>query len=158
MGGKHSTTDGDSDIDATLRNVTLSGDFLNTMPEMCGMNLVFENAQLTGVISTAIPEHAVGPNGEKLVWQESKELVYLIGEQSQTPAASDYDGGANASFDAESSWTVDKTSYLSGLTLAEGATVSAPEGYVVTMTVDGQATPIAAGGYQGNIVLQVAEN
>jgi hypothetical protein len=141
-----------------MRNATLSGDFLNTMPEMCGMNLVFENAQLTGAISTAIPEHAVGPNGEEIVMQESKALYYLVGEQSQTLAASEHEGGANASFDAASSWTVDKTSYLTGLTLADGATVAAPDGYALTMTVDGQETPIAPGSYQGSIVLRVAEN
>ena len=153
--GKYSSSDGDDDIDATFRNVTLNGDFLNGMPELSGMKLSFENAKVQGAISTARPEHAVGPNGEKIVMQESGELYYLIGEETEVPAAADYPAGAVASFDGTSSWIVDRTSYLTGLTLAEGATLTAPVASRLTMTVDGAPTPIAAGSYSGAIVLTV---
>ena len=43
-----------------------------------------------------------------------------------------------------------------GLTVAPGATVDALKGNTLTMTVDGVATPIAAGVYKGKIVLKVA--
>jgi hypothetical protein len=158
MGGKYSTNDGDNDIDATFRNVELKGDFLNSMPELCGMKLVFENAQVSGAISTAIPEHAVGPDGEQIVMQESSELHYLVGRQTETLAPTEHANGANVSFDAGSSWTVNKTSYLTGLVLAEGALVSPPDGFTLTMTVDGEKTTIAPGSYEGAIVLQVAAN
>lgn len=40
-----------------------------------------------------------------------------------------------------------------GLTIQGGAVVTAPEGYLLTLTVDGVETPIAAGTYSGDIVL-----
>lgn len=155
MGGKYSVTDGDNNIDARFRNVVLNGDFLNSMPGQCGMNLVFESAQLTGAISTAIPEHAIGPNGEEIVIQESTELYYLIGEQTETLAATEDADGANVALDGNSSWTVNRTSYLTGLSLAAGATLNAPGGRDLVLTVDGQETAIGAGTYKGAIVLRV---
>lgn len=41
-------------------------------------------------------------------------------------------------------------------TIAEGATIIAPEGKTVTMTVDGVETPMAPGTYRGTVVLTVA--
>lgn len=56
-----------------------------------------------------------------------------------------------------SAWTVTGTSYLTKLTVASDAAVKAPRGKSVTMTVDGTATEIAAGGsYSGAIVLTVS--
>ena len=43
-----------------------------------------------------------------------------------------------------------------GLTLAEGAEITAPEGYRVTMMVDGKKTDITAGTYEGAIVITVS--
>jgi hypothetical protein len=66
-------------------------------------------------------------------------------------------------------WVVEETSRLSKLTLAEGAAITAPEGYSLTLTVNGVETggvlvdtssvdtKIAAGTYQGCVVLTVAE-
>ncbi|MGD8837728.1 MAG: hypothetical protein PVJ19_22490 [Desulfobacteraceae bacterium] len=39
--------------------------------------------------------------------------------------------------------------------LERGATITAPEGYKVTMTVDGAKKKIKAGAYKGQIVLSV---
>ena len=154
-GGQYSASDGDDDIDATFRNVTLAGDFVNALTSKSGMNLRFENAQVTGAITTATARHATGPHGEELVMQESGELYYLIGEEIETYAPTGDPHGVNVTLGSGSTWTVAKTSYLTGLTLAPDAHIAAPAGHRLAMSVDGIATPIAAGIYKGRIVLQV---
>jgi len=54
-------------------------------------------------------------------------------------------------------WVVDKTASLSSLTIADGAFIMAPDGYSVTMTVDGVETGIVPGAYKGDIVLTLTE-
>jgi len=154
-GGQYSASDGDDDIDATFRNVTLDGDFVNALTSKCGMNLRFENARVNGAITTATARHATGPHGEELVMQESGELYYLIGEEIETYAPTGDPHGVNVTLGSGSAWTVAKTSYLTGLTLAPDAHLVAPAGRRLAMTVDGVATPVAAGIYKGRIVLQV---
>ncbi len=68
-----------------------------------------------------------------------------------------------------STWEVTETTKLSTLTIADGASIKAPEGYSVTMTVDGVETgqvleswtgknyKFAPGAYKGDIVLTVAK-
>jgi hypothetical protein len=63
--------------------------------------------------------------------------------------------GIKVSLDKASTWVVDKTSYLTGLTVAEGAAVKAPDGQALSMTVDGVETPVGAGSYEGKIVLAI---
>src|ERR1019366_10169166 len=70
------------------------------------------------------------------------------------PTANKY--GLKVSLDGNSRWVVDKTSYLTSLTVAQGATISAPKGFSVTLTVDGGRTPMKASTYTGRIELRVA--
>jgi hypothetical protein len=56
---------------------------------------------------------------------------------------------------AGEAWEVAKTTALKSLTIAEGASITAPRGRTVSMTVDGIATPVQAGTYNGKIVLRV---
>jgi hypothetical protein len=58
--------------------------------------------------------------------------------------------------DENSRWVVDETCYLTSLTLAEGSSVTGPDGAGVTVTVDGVPTPLRTGDYKGTIVLTVA--
>lgn len=56
--------------------------------------------------------------------------------------------------ESSATWTVTETYTLDGeLTIEDGAVVTPPEGYLLTLTVDGVETAIAAGTYSGNIVL-----
>ncbi len=56
-----------------------------------------------------------------------------------------------------SAWTVTGTSYLTSLTLAADATLRAPRGRSVTLTVDGTRTAIEPGRtYTGAITVAVA--
>jgi len=144
------------DVEAIFRNVTLDGDFYNARTALSAMNLSFENATVTGAICSAVGEHAVGPNGEKLVMQDDPGLYYLIGKQQETCAETEDPNGATVQLKDGSRWVVNKTSYLTGLTIADGATISAPQGSTVTLTVNGRATPIAAGDFSGRIVLEIS--
>ncbi len=96
--------------------------------------------------------------GSKGLWDGPVE--YIDGTGAKTCRNGNYSGadaaGATASFTGGSVWTVTHESYLAGLTIGEDAAVVAPAGQTLTMTVDGVATPIAPGHYQGEIVLTLA--
>jgi hypothetical protein len=57
----------------------------------------------------------------------------------------------------EGTWVVQETTALRELTIAEGASVAAPEGKALTLTVNGTGTTIAPGTYKGDIVLSVSD-
>jgi len=149
-------TNGTNDEFTTIRNAALKGDFVNALTDKSSLNVKLEHASLTGAVTTATYVHAVGHNGEKLVMQDSSDLYYLIGEVNETYAPTNDAHGAAVTVDGTSSWTVDKTCFLTGLKIASGAKISAPNGKKLTMIVDGAEKPIAAGEYKGKIVLQVA--
>jgi hypothetical protein len=144
-------------IMATFKNMTLNGDIVNSMTSESDVVVNFEKATITGAITTAKGTHAVGKNGEKLVMQDKTDLYYIIGEETETYCTTNDKYGVKASLDGGSKWVVSKTSYLTNLTIADGATVAAPNGYKVTMTVDGVAKEIKAGDYKGKIALTVTK-
>jgi hypothetical protein len=151
----YSKTNGTDDEFTTIRNATLKGDFVNALTKKSSLNVKLVRSSLTGAVTTATSVHALGPHGEKLVMQDSPALYKLIGEFTETYGPTAEMHGATITLDSGSSWTVAKTSYLTGLTIAEGARISAPKGSKLRMTVDGVEKPIAPGGYKGKIVLQV---
>lgn len=85
--------------------------------------------------------------------------------------AADSTSGATKYLDTGFTWEISSTTYLTSLTIAEGAAIKAPEGYSLTMTINGVetgqklvdlkaadgATRIIPGTYKGNIVLTVAK-
>jgi hypothetical protein len=48
--------------------------------------------------------------------------------------------GKSKKVESGSTWEITETTRLTGLTIADGAEIKAPEGYSVTMTVDGVET------------------
>jgi hypothetical protein len=134
-------------LNATFSNMqgekAMIGDIVNAMSGT--VNVTFENATITGAITTAIAAS---------VGTISQATYYNIGEVTNTYSATSY--GLTVSLDGESIWVVDKTSYLTGLTVADGAVVTAPTGKTVIMKVDGVSKSIAAGTYTGKIVLTVS--
>lgn len=142
MGPSHDAVEGN------FSNCTLCGDFLNAQASDHEMVLTFKNCSVTGAISTGTVAHAEG--------EPSADKWWLIGTVASTYGPVAEDKGTKASFDAASKWIVDKDCWLSGLEIADGAQVLAPEGKTLTMTVDGKETAIAAGTYAGKIVLTVA--
>jgi hypothetical protein len=135
--------------------MSVSGDIVNSMTSESDVVVNFEQASITGAITTAIGTHAVGANGEKLVMQDKTDLYYLIGEETHNYCDTGEKYGVIASLDAESKWVVDETSYLTGLNISDAASITAPEGKKVTMTVNGAEKAIKAGKYKGKIVLTV---
>ena len=156
-GGMPGGAAGSSVVSATFKNMTLNGDIINSMTSVSDVVVSFEKATITGAVTTATAEHAVGRNGEKLIMQDKPDLVYLIGAEKDTYCATNEKYGMKVSLDGNSTWVVDKTSYLTSLTIAKGANITAPKGYSVTMTVDGAKKSIGAGDYKGKIVLTVTK-
>jgi len=145
------------DVNALFKNTVLQGDIINSYTAVRPVNVTFENATITGAITTGTSEQPPGPNGGKLS-SETPELYYLIGQTRNTYCARFEDPyGLSVSLDEKSSWIVDNTSYLTHLNIAKNRSVTAPYGYRVTMTVNGSATHLNAGTYDGDIVLTVAK-
>lgn len=116
----------------------------NRTPKNLELNLT--NTRITGVISSALQFYREGVT--EITYKNRMELSNVT--QTASPTVNN---GVILSLDGSSSWTVTDTSYITALTLAPGAAVSAPAGKALTMTVDGAATPIAPGTYTGKIVL-----
>ncbi|HEX9896364.1 MAG TPA: hypothetical protein VGA85_01715 [Dehalococcoidales bacterium] len=55
----------------------------------------------------------------------------------------------------EGVWVVEKSVALRTLTIAEGASLAAPQGKSLTMTVNGIAKAIKPGTYKGKIVVSI---
>jgi hypothetical protein len=146
-----------SDVNAVISNTALSGDIVNGNSEAGELTVTLENATLTGAVTTASVEYARGPGGEEITMQ-TPHLYPLIGEVKNTYCATGNANGAAVSVDKKSKWIVDKTAYLKELSIAKKGTVTAPDGYSVTMTVDGAKTPLRAGTYKGQIVLEVKKD
>lgn len=131
------------DLDATFGDMDMTGDLVNAMYGTVIVTL--ENSSITGAITTATAEST---------GTISQETYYNIGDVTNTYETTGY--GMTVSLDSGSSWVVDTASYLTGLTIASGASVSAPDGYTLTMTVGGVETDIESGSsYSGVIVLTV---
>jgi hypothetical protein len=155
-GGGGGSTAG-KDINATFSNMTLTGDMINANTASSALAVSFKSAAVTGAITTAKATHTLGPKGEA-VDMKHPELYYLIGDVKNTYSATDDKKGVTVALDGKSVWTVDKTSYLTELTIASGGSITAPKGFKVTMTVDGAAKEIKAGTFKGKIVLSVTKS
>lgn len=57
----------------------------------------------------------------------------------------------------EGQWIVPETTELFGLTIFPGASLEAPEGKTLVMTVNGESVAPAPGNYEGDIVLEVLD-
>ena len=116
-------------------------------PKNLGMNL--KGTKITGVISAASQAYR---EGLTLILEDNRlELSNVT--QAAAPVVNN---GVVITLDESSAWTVTGTSYVTALNIAEGASVTAPEGKTLTMTVDGVETAVAPGSYAGKIVLTVA--
>lgn len=110
------------------------------------MVLTFEDASVTGVISTSTVRPASGKEPVRATFHE-------IGRVANTPAPTTTANGLSLTLDAKSRWGVTGKSYLTGLTLAPGALVSAPGGRPARVTIDGKRVRLHAGHFAGAIVV-----
>ncbi len=115
------------------------------------LTVTFEDSDFTG-------SFADGSNG---LWEVS-DLSYTDAQGNTSSLNGNYYGasanfGISASFTDDSVWTVTHDSYLGSLTIKDNASITAPKGYKLTMTVDGKETDIKAGSYEGEIVITVTK-
>jgi hypothetical protein len=143
-----------TDATASFTDISLKGNFYNSVrggtSTLAGMNMVlaFDGSRIEGVISAGTALH----NVSTITSAEYREL----GEVTNT-VHEVVNNGVIASLTNGSRWTVTGTSYLSSLDIAADASVVAPGGRTVSMTVDGVATDITPGSaYTGAIQLTVA--
>lgn len=143
-----------SNVSATISNSTLTGDIVNGNTASGAVDVTLSNAQLTGAITEASTTHATATDGTALTF-DHPELYQLVGEFVHTYASTGY--GMAVSLTGRSTWVVNKTSYLTALTIGSNSAVKAANGHKLTMTVDGTATAITPGkSYSGVIVISVA--
>jgi len=157
----HDTTVADSsDALATFSNIKLKGNFYNSTrggvvqgpfgpPSSASKNLglTFVNTSITGIISSSTAAHVQSTI--------DADEYYLLGKVTNTPAEA-INNGVVVSLDADSTWTVTGTSYLTSLTLADGAVIKAPKGKTVTLTVNDVVIPIVDNStYTGSIMLSI---
>lgn len=119
----------------------------NRGPKNLGLEL--KNARVTGVISAAGQAYR---DGLTRITEENRLEISNVRQWAQAPV----NNGVCLTLDKDSAWTVTGDSWITALTLEEGAKLTAPEGKTVTMTVNGAETPIAAGTYTGVIKLSVS--
>jgi hypothetical protein len=112
------------------------------------LELKFVNTTVKGVISAATAAYKEG------VTTIDPTNCLELSAVTQT-AHEAVNNGVIVSFDKDSAWVVTGTSHLTSLTIGDGATVVAPNGKTLMMTVNGAKTKITAGGYKGKIVMTV---
>ncbi len=153
---------GSSDVHATFKNSTLHGDIITSMTQLGDMIVSFENVTITGAITTAtwksqLDIEGIDAKSFGAFSTEGYKYAHLIGQGTKTYCATEDEHGLSVSLDGKSTWVVDKTSYLTELTLLKGAVIKAPEGSSVTLMVNGKKAAIKAGTYKGKIELRVAQ-
>lgn len=150
--GSDPTVVGETTVKAKFSNMDVNGDIYNSR-FTAGQNLAvtFEAANVTGVISAGTQAHRDAEPGSVITKEEYNKIGHVV----VTPAEAACNG-VIVSLDGASTWTVTGTSYLTSLTLADGAKLQGADGKKVTMTVDGVETPTAAGTYTGTVVITVA--
>lgn len=151
--GYDTTAEQTGDAVSTFTDTTLKGDFYNGVRGdqngLTGLNmdLTFDDSKIDGVISAATTVHDVSPI--------DAANYYDLGHVTNTPSAV-INNGVIVNLEGQSTWEVPGTSYLSSLTVGDGASIIAPNGKTVTMTVNGTPTTIRPGStYTGNIELTV---
>ncbi|WP_327699733.1 hypothetical protein [Streptomyces sp. NBC_00459] len=138
-----------ADARASFVDISLTGDFYNAMRTGKNLVLSFRRSSVEGVVSASASQHAV-PTITSAEWRH-------INHVTNTPQPA-VNNGVILKLAAGARWTVTGTSYLTRLVLDATATVEAPSGKTVTLTVNGTPTALTPGAtYSGALVLTVAE-
>jgi len=147
-GAAGAASSGPLSISASFSNVELNGDILNAMSTLAGMKISLDSGSITGAISTSTAVPAEG--------KPTARTFGLIGKMTHTLSPTAAAQGMELVLGSHAAWVVSRTSYLTGLTIAPDARVSAPIGRKVALTVDGKPVPLQAGKYAGALVLVVS--
>jgi hypothetical protein len=139
---------------ANFSNIDLKGDFYNSvgwgkLTDKLNMAINLNKSSITGVISASESHHSV----PKITKDNHTEFHSIT--DTVRPAVNN---GVIVSLTNGSAWIVTGTSYITGLTIEDGSTVTAPEGSKVIMTVNGVKKEIKAGKYFGSITISVPKS
>jgi len=138
-----------NDVAVSLSHVRLQGDLLHAQTDLGEMIVALKSdVTLSGAISTAVATPATGKDPTRATYREIGEVRNALG-----PATGQH--GLSVSIESGSEWTVGRTSYLTKLDVAEGASVRAPAGHALVMKVNGADTELKPGHYVGQIELGV---
>lgn len=151
----------------TIRNSTMAGDILNTAA-MTGdeytatfgpagegirtprsLEVTLENSTVTGAVSLG------NDTWEVTYFASGSNTSQTIGYAASTELGQFHEDGFGLKLvlTAGSTWEVTKDSYLTSLTIDDSSAIAGAEGAAVVMTVDGVETEIAAGTYEGEILI-----
>jgi hypothetical protein len=142
---------------SVFKNLKVKGDIFNSVWEAYqAIDVTFENASITGIISSSFANH-VDAKGQALaggtVIKADTTLDCHLGMgRLKNTAAPTVNNPVYLALTRGSTWTATGTSYISKLVIDESSSIKAAQGNV-TMTVNGVATPIKAGAYEGKIVI-----
>jgi hypothetical protein len=139
---------------ADFSNIDLKGDFYNSvgwgkLTDKLNMVINLNKSSITGVISASESHHP----SHKITVSNNKEFHSLTDKAS--PAVNN---GVIVNLTNGSKWKVTGNSYITSLIIAEDSKVMAPEGYKLSMTVNGVQKEIKAGKYSGNITITVIKS
>jgi hypothetical protein len=113
------------------------------------LDVKLRSAKLSGVVSAATVAYR---DGLTEIGEDEWDEIGMV-THTTSPVINN---GVILDLDADSAWAVTGTSYLTSLTFAKGARITAPKGKSLTMTVDGVEAEIVPGIYKGAITLEVA--
>lgn len=150
-GNKISDPANKTNVDATFKNTALNGDIYNTRwTAGQNLNVILDDTNVTGKITAGVQAAKDLKPGEKITRDTREKLSDVVVTPHEI-----YSNGLLVTLNGTSSWQVAGTSYISYLKIADGATVTAPEGKSLKMLVDGKETEIKAGTYTGKITIEI---
>jgi len=131
-------------VRANFSNLEITGDIYNSRFS-AGQNLsvTFDNATITGVISSGIQHHTLAKPGETV----TKETYYKIGHVKVTPSEAVCNGSI-VTLKNGSVWNVTGTSYITSLTVDASSSVAVPTDMVIIVN----GTPISPEALKGTTV------
>lgn len=138
---------------ATFKNLSVDGDIYNAVWQAWqAVDVSFDKAEITGVISSAWANHVDAdgnalPGGTVIEADSSLDCHLGMGRVKNT-AAPAVNNPVYLTLENGSVWNVTGVSYLSKLTIDDSSAING-----AVMTVNGEATPIEAGTYEGEIVI-----
>ena len=145
-----------NNCDATFKNLSVEGDIYNAVWQAYqGLEITLENAALTGVVSSAWANHVDAdgnalPGGTVIEADSSLDCHLGVGRVKNT-AAKAVNNPVYLTLADGAVWNVTGVSYLASLTVDASSVVNG------TVTVDGAAVDVSAGGsWQGDIVVTPA--
>jgi hypothetical protein len=136
------------DVNVSIKNTEIDGDYINSRSKQGDMSINLDNARITGTISSATQSPITGK-------MPDKNTFWQIGNVANKFGPSDGEHKTKVNLSNKSIWKVNKTSYIDSLNIDNSSKIIAPQGYTLSMEINGKAQKIKSGAYNGKITLIV---